>query len=69
MAETKCPACGETKVVRFGRTASGYQRYLCRNKDCEIDSFQLGYTYDGCKKRIEDIAGFPQPRVFRIRPI
>jgi len=30
----KCPHCESRDVGRFGASAVGKQRYICRNKDC-----------------------------------
>jgi len=43
-----CPTCGLDWVVRFGKTQDGKQRYRCRNKKCETNTFQLLYTYYRC---------------------
>ena len=42
-----CPQCGETHVVKRGRTEQGKQRYLCVNPDCPKKTFLLDYSYNG----------------------
>jgi transposase-like protein len=47
--EVKCPYCGSTNVSKHGVSESGIQRYNCKNKECEINTFQLDHKYEGCK--------------------
>lgn len=53
MIEVKCPKCGSTKVIKHGKTETGYQRYYCQNTDCSMKSFQLEHSYRGCNYEIE----------------
>jgi transposase-like protein len=52
-----CPSCLDIeKIVKFGRTDAGKQRYLCRQETCEKKTFILDHTNKGflpeIKKRI-----------------
>ncbi|NCC15920.1 MAG: IS1 family transposase [Clostridia bacterium] len=49
--EVKCPKCWSAHVIKYGRTSTGTQRYLC--KDCK-DSFLLEYTYNAYKPGTEE---------------
>jgi len=51
--EVKCRNCGETQVVKYGKSRSGEQRYYCRNAECETTIFQLEYKNKGCEPGIE----------------
>jgi transposase-like protein len=43
-----CPACLDIeKVVKFGRTGQGKQRYLCRQEICKKKTFILDHTNKG----------------------
>ncbi|WP_395168522.1 IS1 family transposase [Piscirickettsia salmonis] len=35
--EVNCPQCSENDVIKFGRNASGNQRYKCKNTSCDKD--------------------------------
>ena len=62
MAEikVKCPYCGSEEVSLYGKSRSGKQRYLCRNKECSHKTFQLEYQNNACrpgtKEKIVDMA-------------
>ena len=62
MAEitVKCPYCGSEEVSLYGKSRSGKQRYLCRNKACGHKTFQLEYKNNACrpgtKEKIVEIA-------------
>lgn len=45
--EVKCPVCGSAKVIEYGKSKSGKQRYFCKNIECSRKIFQLEYTYNG----------------------
>ena len=51
MAEirVKCPFCGSEEVSLYGKSKSGKQRYLCRNKECIHKTFQLEYKNNACR--------------------
>ena len=51
MAEikVKCPYCGSEEVSLYGKSRSGKQRYLCRNKACGHKTFQLEYKNNACR--------------------
>jgi transposase-like protein len=55
-----CPACKTTKVVKFGNSATGKQRFRCNNTECNQSTFILDYTNKGflseIKKQIVDMA-------------
>ena len=70
--ETKCPSCGGARVVKFGRSTTGGQRYYCKNKGCTVGAFQFDYTYPRCRKRIDEAAGIEFVSVvpvYRVRPL
>ncbi len=56
----KCPACGSTDVVKYGRQANGQQRYRCNQVACERKIFLLHYGQNarrpGVKQKILDMA-------------
>ena len=73
----KCPYCGSEKVSLYGKSSTGAQRYLCRNKACSHKTFQLEYKNNaskpGTKEKIIDMtmngAGTRDTgRVLRISP-
>jgi transposase-like protein len=47
MLEVKCPLCHSHKVVKFGMSPEGKQRYQCRNAGCGKNTFLLDYTNKG----------------------
>ena len=51
MAEikVKCPYCGSEEISLYGKSRSGKQRYLCRNKTCDHKTFQLEYKNNACR--------------------
>ena len=57
--EVVCIDCGGMKVVKYGKTSTGEQRYLCRADDCR-KTVQLRHRYKACergvKTRIVDMA-------------
>jgi transposase-like protein len=59
VVEVRCIECGSIKVVKYGKTGTGEQRYVCRTADCR-KTFQLTHRYKACeqgvKKRIVDMA-------------
>jgi len=60
LVSVKCPSCGSTNVVKFGKRPDGVQRYACRNEKCSRTVFQLDYKYHayepGVKFRILEMA-------------
>ena len=73
----KCPYCGSEEVSLYGKSSTGAQRYLCRNKACSHKTFQLEYKNNaskpGTKEKIFDMtmngAGTRDTgRVLRISP-
>lgn len=55
-----CPRCGNSNVVKHGRTAEGKQRYRCRHETCPRSTFIREYAYRGylpeVKRQIVDMA-------------
>lgn len=47
LIEVICPTCKSSEVVKFGLNRQGKQRYQCRNKNCEKDTFILAYENKG----------------------
>ena len=39
-----CPICHTENVIQFGKTRQSKQRYRCRNKKCEKNTFLFDYT-------------------------
>jgi len=58
-SKIRCPDCGQEKVVLYGRTSTGKQRYKCQNKECAHKTFQLEYKYNasrpGMKEKIVEM--------------
>lgn len=52
--DVACPRCGGTRVIKYGRTPEGKQRYKCNNKNCKCSTFLLDYSYSGSRSRIEE---------------
>jgi transposase-like protein len=50
--EVKCPYCGSTDVIKYGKGRNGAQRYHCRNSRRGRSVFQLDYAYNGWKPGI-----------------
>ena len=48
----KCPYCCSTKVIRYGKSRAGRQRYMC--KHC-MKRFQLEYKNKACKQGIHKL--------------
>jgi len=42
--EVKCPKCNKTEVVKYGVNKQKKQRYLCKNQECEKETFILEYS-------------------------
>ena len=59
VVEVSCIACGGMNVVKYGKSGTGEQRYLCRTADCR-KTFQLTHRYKACdqgiRERIVDMA-------------
>ena len=49
----KCPSCGSTNVVKFGKRPHGVQRYACRNEKCSQTAFQIDYKYHACEPGVK----------------
>jgi transposase-like protein len=53
LSSVKCPYCGSTKVVKFGKHPTGVQRYACHNEECSRSVFQLDYKYHACEPGVK----------------
>lgn len=55
----KYPYCGSEEISLYGKSSTGAQRYLCRNKPCARRTFQLEYKNNtikpGVKEKIVDM--------------
>jgi len=49
----KCPKCESIDIAKHGYGKKGQARYRCKNAECETNTFQLEYAYNGCKPGIE----------------
>ena len=47
--KVKCPYCGSEEVSLYGKSRSGKQRYLCRDRTCSRKTFQLEYKNNACR--------------------
>lgn len=56
----KCPSCGGIHVGKYGNTANGKQRFICKASDCEEKTFIKVYSDQGrlpeVKQKIIDMA-------------
>jgi transposase-like protein len=56
----QCSECGSQEVVRYGRQATGEQRYRCNNVACKRRIFLLQYHHTGrlpaVKRQIVEMA-------------
>ena len=48
----KCPYCGSEDIALFGKSPSGKQRYMCRNKECKHKTFQLEYEKNAYRPEV-----------------
>jgi transposase-like protein len=55
-----CPTCGSIDIYRHGYSATGKNRYICRNRECTRKTFIIDYTNKGyllgVKQQIVDMA-------------
>jgi len=55
-----CPVCNTIKVVKFGTSETGKQRFRCNNSNCSKNTFILNYKNKGylseIKQQIIDMA-------------
>ena len=51
--EIHCPYCNSSDVRPYGKTATGKQRYLCRNNECSHKTFLLEYSRIGDRPGIK----------------
>ena len=58
--EVKCPYCGQEKVVKYGKSRSGKQKFKCCNDECRRKIFQLEYEKNaycpGVKEQVIEMA-------------
>ena len=66
--DIQCPTCGSTNTVKFGKTAVGAQRFLCKNSNCKTNTFQANYTYIGCEKMMYKTK-FPRMKIYNVQPL
>ncbi len=52
--KVKCPYCGSEEVVLYGKSKTGKQRYLCKNKECGHKTFQLEYKNNASKPGMKE---------------
>jgi transposase-like protein len=52
VVEVRCTACDGMKVVKYGKSRTGEQRYLCRGADCR-KTFQLMHRYKACEQGVK----------------
>lgn len=53
-AKIHCPYCDSDRVVLYGKSKSGVQRYCCQNPCCSHKTFQLKYEKNGCKPGMKE---------------
>jgi transposase-like protein len=55
-----CPICAGIDIYRHGYSATGKNRYICRNTECTRKTFIIDYTnkgyLPGVKQQIVDMA-------------
>ncbi len=52
--KVKCPYCGSEEVVLYGKNSTGVQRYLCKNKECPLKTFQLEYKNNASRPGVKE---------------
>lgn len=50
----KYPYCGSEEISLYGKSSTGAQRYLCRNKACARRIFQLEYKNNASKPGVKE---------------
>lgn len=54
IVKVKCPYCGSEEVSLYGKSSTGKQRCLCRNKACAHKTFQLEYQNNASKPGVKE---------------
>ena len=52
--KVSCPYCKNDNVVCNGKTKKGLQRYMCKNKNCSHETFQIEYKYTAYVPRVHE---------------
>ena len=52
--EISCPHCNGTDLGKAGKSASGVQRFFCKNDDCKTHTFMLKYCYKACESGMKE---------------
>jgi len=47
-----CPSCGSEDIAKFGQSANGKQRYMCKNAECSRKTFILKCTYNAYDPKV-----------------
>jgi insertion element IS1 protein InsB len=50
----KCPVCGGTTVIKYGKSGEGKQRYLCQDQRCYGKTFICDYSDLGRLPQIKE---------------
>ncbi len=53
VVEVRCTECDRMKVVKYGKSGTGEQRYLCQTADCR-KTFQLMHRYKACEQGVRE---------------
>lgn len=53
VVEVRCTECDGVRVVKYGKSGTGEQRYLCRTADCR-KTFQLMHRYKACEQGVKE---------------
>jgi len=48
-----CPYCNSDNVVKNGKSREGKQRFLCKNEQCNHQTFLIEYEYTGSNPQIK----------------
>lgn len=49
----RCPRCAGDAVVKYGKNATGKQRYQCQNPTCGGRAFILEFSYRGRRAEVK----------------
>lgn len=49
-----CQNCDSEDVAKYGKTDSGKQRFLCKNSNCNRQTFILDYSYKGLLPEVKE---------------
>jgi len=53
--EVICPYCNSNDIVKNGKDENDKQRFLCKNKSCNHQTFLMDYTDIGRQQYIKDL--------------